>query len=108
MESLANTIELQKRRMGVYEVDEEKEETTLEQMMKDLNETTNKYHEESKIFYKRVDKELEELKVLLKYTLSEQEKQRIKSMSMAELLEEIKKNVGDINNNIDTLIERWG
>ncbi|MEY8415639.1 hypothetical protein AAK964_05010 [Tissierella praeacuta] len=105
MEKLAKTIELQKKRMGVYEVEEEKE-NTLEQMIKELNESSKRHREESKTYYEKIEKQLAEHRGLLKYTLSEQEKQRISSMSMSELLAEIQKNIEEMKISVDKILDK--
>ena len=86
---------------------EEEKENTLEQIMRELNESSKKFEEERIIFYDRMDKQLEEIRSGLKYTITEQEKQRISSLSMAELLVEIQESVNGIRTDIDTLVERW-
>ncbi|MBU5311055.1 hypothetical protein KQI38_03380 [Tissierella carlieri] len=85
---------------------EEKENNTLEQMIKELKEFTTKYEEDNKLFYKKVDEQLAEIKGLIKYTLTEQEKQRFQSMSMSELILEMKNNINDMSSKMDMLIER--
>ena len=93
-----------------FYVDKKKEvrDNTLELMIKGLNESTKRYQEENKIYYEKIEKQLEEIRCLTKYTLSEQEKQRFTTMSMSDLLAELQKNIDSINNDIDTLIERQG
>lgn len=80
----------------------------LKQMMIEMRENSKKYQEESKIHYEKTKKQLEEHRGLLKYTLSEDEKQRIAAMSRSELLVEMQKNVDEISKQIDSFIKKWG
>ena len=105
MLNLSKTIELQKKRMGVYDAEEEKE-NTLEQMIKELNKSSKEFQEEKKIFYERVDKQLEEIRSTLKYTLTEQENQRIATMSMSELLTEIQRNIDKMKISVDKILDK--
>ena len=50
-----------------------------------------------------MNNQLAEIKSLVKYTLTEQEEQRISQMSMSELLIEMQKNVEDIKSTIHKL-----
>ncbi|MBC8588416.1 hypothetical protein [Paratissierella segnis] len=122
MESLVKTIELQKKRMDIYEVEEESGKTLevmdeIKEVLQDfkldsndlrkeihnLKEKSKKYREESKIHYENMNNQLAEIKSLVKYTLTEQEEQRISQMSMSELLIEMQKNVEDIKSTIHKL-----
>lgn len=87
MKSLANTLELQKRRIGVYEVDGE---IHYKELMEDIQQ------------------KLIELEKNQRYTLSEQEKIHIKTLDIDKVLSEMVDNQKDMKKNIDTLIERWG
>ena len=78
-------------------VNEVAEDTTLDKMIMELKEDSKKYREENKIFYKNINEQLAEIKGLVKYTLSEQEKQRIASMSIGELLVEMKSLIDDVS-----------
>ena len=84
-------------------VNEVAEDTSLDEMIAELKEDTKKYKEENKIFYKNINEQLAEIKGLVKYTLTEQEEQRISQMSMSELLIEMQKNVEDIKSTIHKL-----
>lgn len=84
--------------------DAKDKDISLEQMIQELKKQTNDYQKKNEVFYAKVDEQLAEIKSLVRYTLSEQEKQRITSMSMTELLFEMQKNISKIN----TLIENWG
>lgn len=76
-------------------------EKTLSQMIKELNEEQKLYREESKIYHKKMDEQLVEIRSTLKYILTEQEKQRISQMSMSELLLEIQNNINDMSSIIN-------
>lgn len=84
-------------------VDKEKEDMTLEQMILELKESTNKYREESKIHFENMDKQLAKIRNLVKYTLTEQEKQRIASMNVNELIIEMKSNLDDMRKSLDKI-----
>ena len=86
MESLANTIQLQKKRMGIYEVEEDK---SYKKIVDDIHLGLKKLEEN------------------YKHTLSEQEKLTYKMMSLEELTKVVLDNQIDMKNNIDKLIERW-
>lgn len=90
-----------------YKKVEVKADKPLEQMIKELNDEQKLYREESKIYHANMDKQLAEIKSLVKYTLTEQEEQRISLMSMSELFLEIQKNVDDMRSTIDKALERW-
>ena len=87
MKSLANTIELQKRTMGIYEVEKEK---STKELLDNIQEKI-KYLEENQ-----------------RYSLSEQEKIHIKTLNIEQLMNEMIINQSEMKNNIDILIERWG
>jgi len=86
-----------------YKDVEVEEDKTLEQMILEMKESAKKYAEESKIFNENMNNQLAEIKSLVKYTLTEQEEQRISQMSMSELLIEMQKNVEDIKSTIHKL-----
>ena len=87
MESLAKTIELQKKRMDIYEVEDER---TTKELLQYIAER------------------VKELEKSTRYTLSEQEKLYYKSLSIEEVTKEMMINQQEMKKNIDTLIERWG
>lgn len=82
---------------------EVEEDTTLDKMIMELKEDSKKYREENKIFYKNINEQLAEIKGLVKYTLTEQEKQRIASMNVSELIIEMKSNLDDMRKSLDRI-----
>lgn len=88
---------------GKEKEEKESRDNTLDKMMQELKESTKQYREENKIYYKKVDEQLAEIKGLLKYTLTEQEKQRIASMNANELLLEMKQNLDKIKKSLDEI-----
>lgn len=87
MESLAKTIELQKKRMSVYDVEEE---DSTKDLLEDIAE------------------KVKELEKSTRYQLSEQEKLYYKTLSIEELTKIIMVNQQEMKKNIDIMIERWG
>ena len=81
----------------------EKEDKSIEQMIQELKKQTHDYHRENELFYEKMNEQLAEVKSLLKYSLTEQEKQRIANLSMGELLVEMKKNLDDVKGIIDKM-----
>ncbi|CAK7015586.1 hypothetical protein [Tissierella sp.] len=71
-------------------------EQTLDDMIKNLNESAKKFQEENKIYHDKMQKQLDEIKALTKYTLSEQEELKIASMTTTELLIEMQKNMNEM------------
>ena len=78
----------------------------LKQMICEMKEESKRYREESKIYYQKIEKQLEEIKSLTKYTLTEQEKQRYASMSMSELLIEMQKNIDIMMSTVDKVLDK--
>lgn len=87
MENLSNAIQLQKKRMGIYDVEEDK---SYRELVDSIN---------TKLV------EIEKLQI---YTLTEQEKLNIRAMNTEELLKEMLNNQNDMRKAIDILLERWG
>lgn len=71
--------------------------------MKNFEHDIKIYLEESKVLYKNIIQELEEIKEMAHYTLSEQDKQRLEQLDMQQLLKEMQKNIKNINKNIEEI-----
>lgn len=89
-----------------------KEDISLEQMIQELKKQTHDYHRENELFYEKMNEQIAEVKSLLKYSLTEQEKIHIRTLNTEELSKLLLDNQLEMKKNIDYMIEKsnkiWG
>ena len=69
-----------------------------------MMETIKQYEEENKRYYEKVERQLAEIRSTLNYVVTEQGKQRIASMNMAELLQAMNENIAEMRASLDVLL----
>ena len=79
------------------------EEETISDIIKRMEVTNEQYYIESKLFYADVDEKIKEIQKTLNVVVDEQEIQRISSMNITELLQEMNKNINYMKEKIDKI-----